>query len=87
MAEPTGADRQAQQFWGATRPVELTPVVGHQAGQLARQLALRGADAVHLASALAMSDQSLIVAVWDRRLHDEALASHLAVAPVTLDPS
>jgi predicted nucleic acid-binding protein len=80
------AEESWEEFWGATRPVELTPAVGHQAGQLARQLALRGADAVHLASALAMSDQSLIVAVWDRRLHDGALASHLAVAPVTLDP-
>lgn len=80
------AEESWEEFWGATRPVELTPAVGHQAGQLARRLALRGADAVHLASALAMSDQSLIVAVWDQRLHDGALASHLAVAPVTLDP-
>jgi len=80
------AEESWEEFWGAIRPVELTPAVGHQAGQLARQLALRGADAVHLASALAMSDQSLIVAVWDQRLHNGALASHLAVAPATLDP-
>lgn len=82
----TKAEESWEEFWGATRPVELTPAVGHHAGQLARQLALRGGDAVHLASALAMSDRSLIVAVWDRSLHDGALASNLAVAPVTLDP-
>lgn len=80
------AEGSWEEFWGATRPVELTPAVGHHAGELARQHGLRGADAVHLASALAMSDQSLIVAAWDRRLQDGALASHLAVAPVTLDP-
>jgi hypothetical protein len=28
-----------------------------------------GARAVHLASALAVADPDLIVAVWDRRLH------------------
>jgi predicted nucleic acid-binding protein len=40
------------QYWAAVRPVELTPAVEHHAGQLARSHALRGADAVHLASAL-----------------------------------
>jgi len=74
-------------FWGATRPVELTPAVACHAGELAKDHALRGADAVHLASALAMSDRSLIVAVWDRRLHACALATGLGVAPVTLDPA
>ena len=81
------AEQSWDEFWGATRPVELTPAVGRQAGELAREHSLRSADAVHLASALAMSDPSLIVAVWDRRLHAGALAAHLGVAPVTLDPS
>jgi hypothetical protein len=40
---------------------------------------------VHLASALALSDQSLVVAVWDRRLHAGALSARLRVAPVSLD--
>jgi len=81
------AEQSWDEFWGATRPVELTPAVGYLAGELAKTHALRGADAVHLASALAMSDRKLIVAVWDRRLHDGALAARLGVAPVTLDPS
>lgn len=80
------AEESWAQFWGATRPVELTPAVGRHAGDLAKELSLGGADAVHLASALAMSDQSLIVAVWDRRLHAGVLAVGLGVAPVTLDP-
>lgn len=81
------AEHSWDEFWAATRPVELTQAVGRHAGELAREHSLRGADAVHLASALAMSDPSLIVAVWDRRLHDGALAARLGVAPVTLDPT
>ena len=50
----------------------------------ARTWALRGADAVHLASALAVSDPELVVAVWDRRLHTGVGASGLRVAPATL---
>ncbi len=61
-------------------PVELTPPVARHAGELGKELSLRGADAVHLAGALAMSDQSLIVAVWDRRLHAGARAAGLGVA-------
>jgi predicted nucleic acid-binding protein len=55
------------------------------AGQLARVHALRGADAVHLASALAIGDPDLVVAVWDRRLHAGAKAAGVRVAPAQLD--
>ena len=68
-------------FWAATRPIELTEQVERHAGELARRHALRGADAVHLASALAIGAHDLVVAVWDRRLHDGVVAADLAVAP------
>lgn len=45
----------------------------------------RGADAVHLASALAVNDPDLVVAVWDRRLHVGVLAAGGRVAPANLD--
>jgi hypothetical protein len=79
------AERAWEEFWAATRPVELTPAVEQQAGQLAKSHALRGADAVHLASVLAISDLDLVVAVWDRRLHAGALAAGVQVAPANLD--
>jgi hypothetical protein len=79
------AERAWEEFWAATRPVELTPAVERQAGQLARSHALRGANAVHVASALAINDTDLVVAVWDRRLHVGALAAGLRVAPANLD--
>jgi uncharacterized protein len=78
------AEHAWENFWAATRPVELTPSVEQHAGQLARDHALRGAAAVHLASALAIDDPALVVAVWDRRLHAGALAAGVQVAPADL---
>lgn len=74
-----------EEYWAATRPVELTAAVERHAGQLTRLHSLRGADAVHLASALAVGDSELVVAVWDQRLHAGARAAHLRVAPFELD--
>src|SRR5438445_5664901 len=41
------AERAWEEFWAATRPVELTRDVERRAGDLARKRALGGADAVH----------------------------------------
>lgn len=76
-----------QQFWASIRPVELNAQVEQTACRLARHHRLRGADAVHLASALAVDAADLVVAVWDRRLHAGALAERLAVVPATLSAS
>jgi uncharacterized protein len=78
------AGRAWDGYWAATRPVELTASVEQTAGRLARQHGLRGADAVHLASALALGEPDLIVAVWDRRLHEAAEAVGARVAPARL---
>jgi predicted nucleic acid-binding protein len=78
------AENTSDGYWAAVRPVELTAAVQEHAGRLARIHALGGADAVHLASALAIGDPGLVVAVWDRRLHAGALAAGLRVAPVQL---
>jgi uncharacterized protein len=74
-----------EEYWAAIRPVELTAAVEQHAGRLAGEHALRGADAVHLASALAIGDPDLVVAVWDRRLHAGARATGTGVAPADLD--
>lgn len=71
-------------FWTSMRPVELSADVERAAGSLAATHQLRGADAVHLASALALGPAHVTVAVWDRRLHAGAVASGLAVAPALL---
>jgi uncharacterized protein len=72
-------------YWAATRPVELTAAVERHAGQLAGTHALRGAEAIHLASALAIDDLDLVLVTWDRRLHVGAQAAGLITAPARLD--
>ena len=66
---------------GATRAVELTQSVTTRAGELASQHALRGADAVHLASLLAVGTAGTLLAVWDPRLRAGALAAGVQLAP------
>lgn len=69
-------------FWDATWAVDLTDAVARHAVALAAEHALRGADAVHLASALALGTDDLLVAAWDRRLGAGAAAAGLRVVPV-----
>ena len=83
-ADAARARKDWAEYWSSVRPVELTPAVERHAGELARLHRLRGADAVHLASALAVGadePQRLLVAVWDARLASAAGAAGLAVAP------
>jgi uncharacterized protein len=83
--ELDSVERDWDSYWAATWPVELTAAVERHAGQLAREHALRGADAVHLASVLAIGDPDVIVACWDQRLHSAATAAGCLVAPARLD--
>ena len=78
------AEQTREPYWASVRPVELTAAVERRAGQLARTHAPRGADAVHLASALALADPDLVIAAWDRRLHAGAATAGLHVAPAEL---
>jgi predicted nucleic acid-binding protein len=61
--------------------IELSPAVADAAGDLAERFALTGADAVHLASGLAVSEDEAIFLTWDRRLASGAAAAGLAVLP------
>ena len=83
-ADRDRAEQSWDELWEAVRAVELSPVVARWAGDLAGAHALRGADAVHLASALAVDDPRLVVAVWDRRLHAGVRDAGLATAPARL---
>jgi predicted nucleic acid-binding protein len=78
------AERSCDEYWAAVRPVELTRDVERLAGALALSYALRGGDAVHLASALSLADPGLVVAAWDRRLRSGVIAAGLPLAPAGL---
>lgn len=79
------AQRQAEAdwevYWAATRAVELSERIAARAGQLAGEHALRGADAVHLASALAVGIDEILFAAWDQRLRSGAEATGIRLAP------
>ncbi|HEU0104051.1 MAG TPA: type II toxin-antitoxin system VapC family toxin [Mycobacteriales bacterium] len=82
--EPADRDRAAaawEHYWAATLAVELTEAVTVHAGQLAGEHALRGADAVHLASLYAVGAEDTLFAVWDRRLRDGARGLDVRLVP------
>lgn len=83
LAETEQAHAEAlwEGFWAATRPVELTEAITAHAGELASRHALRGADAIHLASVLAVGSAETIFAVWDGRLRTGAESAGVRLAP------
>ncbi len=55
--------------------------LARHAGELTEQHALRGDDAVHLATALATDAADLVLVTWDGDLARAAVASGVAVVP------
>lgn len=75
------AEELWEDYWASTRAVELTESVSRQAGHLAGERSLRGADAVHLASVLAVGTRGTLLAVWDQQLRAGARAAGVRVVP------
>ena len=63
--------------------IGLDESLARAAGELAERHALRGYDAVHLASATAIDHPDLVVATWDRNLASAAIAKNHTVVPAT----
>lgn len=82
-ADRARAETAWESYWAAIRAVELTEAVTAHAGALAGEHALRGADAVHLASLLAIGAGETLFAVWDDRLRAGAHSAGVQLAPVT----
>jgi hypothetical protein len=80
--EQTHAETLWERFWAATRTIEVTEAIAAHAGELASRHSLRGADAVHLASLLAVSSTETLFAVWDDRLRTGAAAAGIQLAPL-----
>lgn len=70
-----------EDFWSSTRAVELSEAVSRRAGDLASERALRGVDAVHLASVLAVGAAETLFAVWDDQLRAGAQSAGVQVTP------
>lgn len=77
--------QELEEDWEHFIQIHLTTEVVHRAKDLAKQQALRGADAVHLASALLLQsrfveeDDQLIFVTSDRELKEAARSSALEV--------
>lgn len=79
-----GLRRAVSDLEAATSSMLLVGVdaaLAREAGRLAEEHALRGYDAVHLATALSGQDHELVVVTWDRDLAGAALRCGLPVAP------
>ncbi len=75
------AETAWEAYWAATRAVELTAPVSAEAGRVAGLRVLGGADAVHLASVLALGTAHTLFAVWDLQLRAAAQTLGVRVAP------
>lgn len=78
------ADRalvELDQAWVEASVIQVDGSLAVQAGEVAASTGLKGADAVHLATALAALDGGDLFITWDRRLSRAARDLGLAVAP------
>jgi predicted nucleic acid-binding protein len=71
--------------WTAFGVIEVDQRLAEDAAELAIARELRSLDALHLAAALMLPQDDLLLATWDRRLHTAASAEGLALIPETLD--
>lgn len=79
--------RAARSFaaeWPAFAVIEIEQALIERAGELALERELRSLDSLHLAAALVLPLDDLVLATWDRRLHQAARSEGLAVLPEAL---
>jgi hypothetical protein len=68
-------------YWERLHAAELSEPLAEVAGDLADLYGLSGADAVQVATALAMGGPDVIFVTWDRKLADAAHDLGLIVSP------
>ncbi len=84
LTGPRGAEARTRldHRWAELARSEVTNEIVRLAGDLAEREALRGYDAVHLATALRIgAADDIVVVTWDRPLSSAALRHGAAVAP------
>lgn len=75
---PAGAFKAEWPMFGV---IDVDQELADDAARLATQLELRSLDALHLAAALLLPADDLVLATWDRRLHAAAQRSGLHLFP------
>ncbi len=84
LAAGTDAGRSVTAEWPAFGVVEVDQDLAQAAVSLAVRHQLRSLDALHLASALVLPQDGLMMATWDQRLHAAAGAEGIALLPPRL---
>lgn len=78
------ATKPVRAEWPAFGAIEVDQPLVEHAAALAIERELRSLDSLHLAAALLLPREDLVLATWDRRLHAAALAEGLDLLPETL---
>ncbi len=71
--------------WLTFAVIEVDQRLVEHAADIAIDLELRSLGALHLAAALVLPRDDLVLTTWDRRLHAAACASGLQLMPSVLD--
>jgi predicted nucleic acid-binding protein len=83
VAGPRATER-VRDDWAAIGAVEVDHRLADEAATLALAHDLRSLDALHLAAALLLPPDDLLMATWDRRLQAAAAGARLRVLPEAL---
>jgi predicted nucleic acid-binding protein len=75
------ATQVVREEWPAFGLVEVDQPLVERAATLCLQRELRSLDALHLAAALVLPVEDLVLATWDHRLHRAASAEGLRALP------
>jgi predicted nucleic acid-binding protein len=79
------AAKTVREEWPALAVIEVDQRLTEEAAVLAINHGLRSLDALHLAAALSLPQDDLLLATWDHRLHTAAVTEGLGLIPKTLD--
>jgi len=85
LAGGSGAVKSFQAEWPAFAVIEVDAALVEHAARLTVSRDLRSLDALHLAAALLLSADDLVLATWDRRLHTAGATEGLKMLPASLE--
>ncbi len=78
------ATRAVSEEWPSFGVVEVDQELVERAARLALDDELRSLDALHLAAALLLPSEGMLLATWDRCLHAATQSHRLSVLPASL---
>lgn len=84
LAAGSKATRPVKEEWASVGVIEVDQRLAEEAATLSISHDLRSLDALHLAAALVLPSEDLLLTTWDPRLHAAAITKGLDVLPTTL---